>query len=75
MYILSILVLAQYLCHYFAIQLVHKVTLDLLEEPVNLKVEWNSATVTSGAPYVMMPGVYLTPQWYADSWDSQHQVG
>ena len=52
----------------------HKVTLDWLEVLVNLKVEWNSATIDSGAQFVMMPGELPMLQWSADSWDSQHQV-
>ena len=40
----------------------HKVTLDLLEVLVNLKAEWNSATIDSGAQFVMMPGELLMLQ-------------
>ena len=36
-----------------------------------LKVEWKSATIMHGELCVMIPGVLLMQEWYADSWDSQ----
>ena len=34
-----------------------------------MKVEWKSATIMHGALCVMIPGVHLMQEWFADSLD------
>ena len=41
------------------------------EAPINMRVEWKCASMTSGGQCVMMGGIVLTPVWSASSWDMQ----
>ena len=39
------------------------------EAPINMRVEWSCASMTSGGQCVMTPGTAMMPLWSASSWD------
>ena len=41
------------------------------EAPINMRVEWRCASMTSGVQCVMTAGTELMPLWSADSWVMQ----
>ena len=41
-----------------------------LEAPINMRVEWRCASMTSGGPCVMTTGIVLMLQLSAGSWDT-----
>lgn len=46
------------------------VPFDLLVGSPLMKAGWRSASMDCGGQCVMLDGIAMKPEWYADSWDT-----